>query len=192
LFDDPTKIHDKNSVGHEVDYPKIMNDEDVCKAKLLLQGAHQIKNLRLNRHVKRGHRLIRHYQLGFDCNRSRDSDPLALTSGELVRESSHLVLIQPDAAKRYDDPLALFGSGPHVMNCRPLGDGRADGKSGIERTIRILEYNLELSAHIEEFPTPNRGDVDAFHTYRSRRRLRQTKHGPAEGGLAAAGLTNHG
>ncbi len=44
-------------------------------------------DLRLNRHVKRGDRLIADNQLWLKDQRPRDADTLTLTAGELVRIS---------------------------------------------------------------------------------------------------------
>ena len=50
-----------------------------------LQVHQQVEDLRLDRPVERGDRLVEHEQLGFDHERAGDADALTLTAGELVR-----------------------------------------------------------------------------------------------------------
>ena len=46
----------------------------------------QVQDLRADRHVERGHRLVQHHELRRERERARDGDALALAAGELVRD----------------------------------------------------------------------------------------------------------
>ena len=57
-LDDLAGVHDRDVVGLLGDHAEIMGDQQQRHADLLLQLFHQIENLRLDRHVERGGRLV--------------------------------------------------------------------------------------------------------------------------------------
>ena len=63
-----------------------------------LQIGQQVEDLRLDRHVERGRRLVGDQQLGVVGQRHRDHHPLALAAGQLVRIRGQpaLGLVDPD------------------------------------------------------------------------------------------------
>ncbi len=61
-----------------------------------LQVLEQVDDLRLDRHVERGHRLVGDDELGVDRERARDADALALAAGELVRVAVGVIRLQAD------------------------------------------------------------------------------------------------
>ena len=79
-----------------LDHRQVVGDEEEGKGELLLQVFQEIDHLGLDRNVKRRNRLVANYQLRFDRKRPRNPDPLALTAGELVRISAHVIGMQPD------------------------------------------------------------------------------------------------
>ena len=64
-----------------------MNRND--SLQLVLQIHQQIDDLRLNRHIQRGHRFVADDQLRIERQRARDADALALAAGEFVRIRLH-------------------------------------------------------------------------------------------------------
>ena len=66
---------------------EVVGDEDVAEVELVLQVVEQVDDLRLDRHVERGNRLVEQDQARVDGQRPSDPDPLALAAGELVRET---------------------------------------------------------------------------------------------------------
>ncbi len=72
-------------VGELGDHPEVVGDEDDRGAELLAQRPHQLEDLRLDRHVERGGRLVGDEQLRVAGERHGDHHALAHAAGELVR-----------------------------------------------------------------------------------------------------------
>ena len=62
-----------------------MGDKEDGKPVFLLQMTKQVDDLRLNGHIQRRHRLIRHQQLRLHAQGTGDVHPLPLTAGQLRR-----------------------------------------------------------------------------------------------------------
>ena len=84
-FDQPASLHDADPFRKAPDEIQIVSDQDHRHAELALQLRQQLENLRLNRHIERGGRLVGDQQLGAACERHRDHRALALAARELVR-----------------------------------------------------------------------------------------------------------
>ena len=79
---------------------EIVRDEQVGELELLLQLLEEVDDLRLDRDVERGHRLVRNDEVRVERERARQADALALTAGELVRVAPSSVLRQADDAEQ--------------------------------------------------------------------------------------------
>ena len=77
LLDDLARVHDRDPVAHLGDDAEVVGDEDDRRAGLVAQVAHQVEDLRLDRHVERGRRLVGDEQLRLAGERHRDHDALA-------------------------------------------------------------------------------------------------------------------
>src|SRR5437588_13119214 len=84
-FDDLAEIHHRDTMGHVLDDREIMTDEQQRQAELLLKILEQVDDLRLDRDVERGDRLVADDQLGLGRERARNADALALAAGEFGR-----------------------------------------------------------------------------------------------------------
>ena len=73
------------SVGRAGDDAEIVRDENDARAGLVLQLLDELEDLRLNRHVERGRRLVGDEQLRPARQRHRDHHALPHAAGELVR-----------------------------------------------------------------------------------------------------------
>ena len=82
LLDDLAGVHDRDSSAHLGDHAEIVGDQQHRHADLLLQLAHQLENLRLDRHVERGRRLVGDQQL-----RVADSAMAIITRWRMPPES---------------------------------------------------------------------------------------------------------
>ena len=78
-------IHDDNLFGHVGDDTEIVGDQQHGHIEFVLQVDHQPQDLRLNRHVESGRRLIRDEQRRTADQRHRDHCPLAQSAGQLKR-----------------------------------------------------------------------------------------------------------
>ena len=66
-----------------MDDAQVVRDEQDRGARLLFQVVHQLQDLRLNRHVQRGGRLVGDQQLRLAGQRHRDHHALAHAAGKL-------------------------------------------------------------------------------------------------------------
>ena len=82
---DLAQVHDRHTVADVLDDPQVVRDEEVGQAELLLQVLQQVDDLRLDRDVERGHRLVGDDEARLHRQGARDADPLALAAAELVR-----------------------------------------------------------------------------------------------------------
>ena len=64
--------------------------------ELALEVAQQVEDLRLDRHVERGDRLVRDDHLRLERERARDPDALALPARELVRVAVVVLRVEAD------------------------------------------------------------------------------------------------
>jgi hypothetical protein len=104
-------------------------------------------DLRLDRHVERGGRLVGHDQLGLGGQRQRDDDALAHAARELVRVLVDARLRRRDAGLREQVDGALAGlrsaSGRWVTD--RLHQLLAHGEQRVQRGQRVLEDGADLS-----------------------------------------------
>src|SRR5690606_16918742 len=84
-LDDLAQIHHRDPVGDVAHHRQVVGDEDVGQVELVLQPFEQVHDLRLDRHVERGDRLVTDDDLGAQGQAAGDADALPLTAGELVR-----------------------------------------------------------------------------------------------------------
>ena len=107
LLDLAPGIHHDHAVGILGDDAHVMRDQDDRRAERLLQFAHQVEDLRLDRHIERGRRLIGDQQLRVARQRHRDHHALPHAAGKLVRIGVHaaLRLRDVDAAQHLDRPV---------------------------------------------------------------------------------------
>ena len=57
-----------------------MGDEDHRQVHPVTDLVQKLEDLRLDRHIECGHRLVRYQNLGFQGQGAGDSDPLALST----------------------------------------------------------------------------------------------------------------
>ena len=117
-----------------------MGDEEISEPEFLLQILQQVDDLGLDRYVQRRHRLVADDQLGFDGERARDTDALALTAGELVRIAPHVIRLQTDGLEQFHDTLFKLAPGfGQAVNDQGFADDRADIHARIERRVQDPE-----------------------------------------------------
>src|SRR6202051_4127560 len=110
-LDDAAEIHDGHALADMLDDRQIMGDEEISQPQLLLQVLQEIDDLGLDRYIQRRHRLVADDQFGFDRERTRDADALALTAGKLVRMAAHVIRLQPDGLEQMHDTLFELPAG---------------------------------------------------------------------------------
>ena len=115
-LDDLAEVHHRDAVAHVAHDGEVVGDEDQRQPELALQVAQQVEDLRLDRHVERGDRLVGDDQLRLERERARDADALALAAGELVRIAVVVLGVEPDACPSAPGPRACARPCPRA--CR--------------------------------------------------------------------------
>ena len=153
-LDDPAGVHHRDVVGDLGDHAEIVRDEDDRGAGLLAQRAHQVEDLRLDRDVERGGRLVGDQQLRPARQRHRDHHALAHAAREPVRIVVEALLGRRDAhAAQHLDRLRLR------LRARQLAGGAGctstiwsptvnAGLSEVIGSWKIIEMRLPRSSRI--------------------------------------------
>ncbi|GBR58331.1 hypothetical protein AA100600_0737 [Gluconobacter thailandicus F149-1 = NBRC 100600] len=84
FFHDAAQIHDSNPVRHLSDNGQIMGNKDARHAQRRTQIPEQIYDLRLNRNIKRGDRLVRNQKIRPQYERTGDIQTLTLATRKFV------------------------------------------------------------------------------------------------------------
>ena len=121
-LDDGAEIHHRDAVGDVLYDGEIVRDEDVGEPEPVLQVAQQIEDLRADRDVERGDRLVADDQLRLDRERARNGDALALAAGKFVRVAARKARLQPDQPQQFLDALAPACDG--TRSCSASGSVR--------------------------------------------------------------------
>jgi hypothetical protein len=134
LLDDLAGIHDGHPVAHLGDHAEVVGDEDDRRAGLVPEVAHEIEDLRLDRHVERGGGLVGDQQLRFASQRHRDHHALSHATRQLVRECLEATRRVGDTDHPQELEGALFGGSLFhpAMELQDLGDLRADVPDGVQ------------------------------------------------------------
>ena len=120
----------------------------IAMPSALLQLGEQVEDLRLDRHVERGRRLVGDQQLRVAGERHRDHHALAHAARELVRVVVDAPLRRRDADQRehLDRALDRRLAAQALVQAQRLGDLLADRVDRVERGHRLLEDHRDLLA----------------------------------------------
>ena len=105
---------------------QVVGDEDVGQPEVALQVREQVEDLRLHRHVERGHRLVADDHLRLQRQCAGDPDALPLAARELVRKAVVVLRVEADALQQALHPPPHLGRGPDAVHLERLADDRAD------------------------------------------------------------------
>ena len=165
-----------------------MGDEQVGEAEFFLQVGEQVDDLRLDRHVERGHRLVADDELGPQDQRTCDADPLPLTTRELRGEPVVVLGVQADELHRLlDQRLAVVAvlAVRHAVDRQRVGDDRTDPAARVQRAVGVLEDHLDLPPIRPQPPPRQVGDVVAVERDAPRRDVVQPGHAAGQRRLPA-------
>ena len=200
-LDDAPAVHDDHALRHLGHDPHVVGDEDHGHAVLLLQGADQAEDLRLDGHVERGRRLVGDQDLRAAGERHGDHDPLAHAARQLVR-----VLVDPFGGVRDARDLEQLERLAGRLRARDVfvGEDRllelvADREERVERGHRLLKDHRQVDP--ADFPRRGGREVGDVHDPAVAlaqpdgagvgAHLVQQPHDPAQGhGLAGSGLAH--
>ena len=185
-LDQLAEIHHRHAVADVLHHGEVVGDEQVGEAELALQVLQQVDDLRLDRDVEGGDRLVAHDQVGIDRERPGDADPLALAARELVRIAPRMLGQQADDGQKLAGALLALGLGVQAVHGHRLDQDLAHGHARIERGVGVLEDDLHVAAHLAQRLLVEVRDLVALEAHRARRRIHQAQHQPAGRRLAAA------
>ena len=146
-LDDHAQVHDGDAVGDVPDDGEVVRDEQIRQVELRLQLLEQVDDLRLDRDVERGDRLVGDDEVRVERERAGEADALALPARELVRVARGRVRREADDLEQ----LAHTRRRPACRCARPcvherLADDPADAVARVERRERVLEDHLHPPA----------------------------------------------
>src|SRR2546426_6557185 len=84
FFDDLAEVHDADPVREDPREREVVGDEQVREPFLVPQIDEELQDLRADRHVEHGDRLVGDEELRVEDEGARDRHPLPLSPGELV------------------------------------------------------------------------------------------------------------
>src|SRR5699024_7600785 len=87
VLNDLTAVDDGDAMTDVADHTEVVRYEQVGDARTLLDLDEQIEDALLGGEIEGRHWLVAHDQLRFEGERPCDRDTLALTAGELLRQS---------------------------------------------------------------------------------------------------------
>ena len=184
-----TKIHNGDSVGNVTDHQKIMGDEQVGQAHLILEFIKHIDDLGLDGYVQGGHRLVANHKLGVHGHSPGNADTLPLAAGELVGITVGVLRVQAHLGHQLQHPLLpLLLGGVHLVHVQRLGDDVGDSHAGIQRGIGVLENHCGLLPVVQNVLLGF--DLLAVEEDLAGGGLIQVQERAANGGFAAAGLAH--
>src|SRR5262249_36820954 len=130
---DRTEIHHGHAFADVLDDGQVVGNENISQPELQLQIFQQIDYLRLNGDVERRYRFVTNDQLGRNRQGASNSDALALTAGELMWVTPHVIGMEPHCFKELDNavhelPMRVY----EAMNDQGLAYDRADRHARIE------------------------------------------------------------
>ena len=190
-LDDLAQIHDGHAVRDVLDHGKVVGDEEIGQAQLLLQPDEHIDDLCLNGHVQRGDGLVHHQKLGLHGQSPGDADALALAARELVDEAVGVLLVQAHLFQQLIDLLGALGLVlVQVMHVHAFGHDVADGHAGVEGGVGVLKDHLGLPLVGKQLAALEGVDVPAPVEHLAGGLVVHAKAGAAAGGLAAAALAH--
>jgi hypothetical protein len=144
----PAGIHHDDALGGLGHHPQIMGDQHDRGSDPAFKVAHQVKDLRLDRHVERSRRLVGDQQFGVAGQRHGDHHALPHAAGELVGIFPHPARRRGDS----DQGEHLNGAGFGVL-CREtfvkpqrLADLAANGQHRVEAGHGLLEDHADVLA----------------------------------------------
>src|SRR5258708_2975835 len=147
-LDHPTCIHHGDVVAHFGHDAEVVRDQNDRHPEPLTKLLDELEDLRLDRDVERGRRLVRDEQLRLARERHRDHHPLPHPSGQLVRVLAEAPLWrrEADQVQHLQSALTRRGQRHAPVQHHRLDDLVADLQHGVQRSHRLLEDHRDLVA----------------------------------------------
>ncbi len=147
-LDDLALGHDADTVGEFAHDAEVVGDEEHGHAVLALQLAQEFEDLRLDRDVERGGRLVGDQQFGPIGERHGDHHTLTLAAREFMRIGFQpfFRLADADLVQQLQHAGTRRLPGHTLMQCEDFGNLLFDRMERIERCHRLLEDHGDVVA----------------------------------------------
>ena len=89
---DPSEVHDGDAIGEVGGRRQIVRDHEDREISVAAQVTQERENASSHGYIQHRHRLVSYQQLRVKDDACRDGHPLALTTGQLMRESVQVLL----------------------------------------------------------------------------------------------------
>ncbi len=141
-------VHHVHAVGIARHDPQVVGDENERDPELAREILHELENLRLDRHIERGGRLVGNDKFGIARKGDRDDDALTHASRELVRVLLEALRGIRNAHEREQlyGTLARLLLGHSQVKTKRLHDLVADGEHRVQRRHRLLESHGDVAS----------------------------------------------
>lgn len=193
-FDELALAEDGDVGGEIANERHGMRDEEVSEGEVALQVTQQVDDLRADRDVESGDRLVEDEDLGTEGKGAGDIDALALASGKLVRVAGHCGIVEADLAEEFLAAAAALrarlASWAAFMDDERLGDDLLDAHARVEGGVGVLKDRLHTAAQRAEFVLGNAGDGVAVEGDRAGGGLHEAEDDARDGALAGAGFAD--
>src|SRR5579883_1574590 len=164
LLDHVASVHDDHALADLRYHAEVVRDQHHRCAHIAREAADQIEQLRLDRHVECGGRLVGDQQAWVAGERHGDHHALAHAAGELVRIIFEARAGGGDAHRfqQRDRATASLRLREAQMQFLRLGELEADRQHRVERGHRVLEDHRDfVAADVPHLAFGERDEIDA-------------------------------
>src|SRR6185295_12123500 len=121
---------------------QVVRDKKVGEILFASEPIEQIHDLGLNGNVEGGNRLVRYNEIRVDCERSSDTDTLALPAGKLMRIAFKKTTAETNHLHQILYALSLGFPARQLEGFQGLADDLADCHARIQGSIWLLKDHL--------------------------------------------------
>ena len=164
-FHDLARVHQRDAMRHLGDDREVVGDEQHRHLLRRLELLQQIQDLRLDRDVERGRRLVGDHDVGFRGQRDRDHHALLLPAGHLERVVADPArgLRNADALQPVDRLRFRRAAAQRRVALDHLRDLPSHGHHRVEARRRLLEDDADaVAANVAHAHFRELEDVGAF------------------------------
>ncbi|KAG0928437.1 hypothetical protein G6F31_017726 [Rhizopus arrhizus] len=119
-----------------------MADEQVRQVQFFAQVHEKIQDLRLDRHVQRGHGFVADQHGRLHGQRAGDADALALPARDLVREAVAVFGVQAHFLQGLVDAAGNLGGRGQLVDLERFAQDLAQALTRVQGCLRVLEDHL--------------------------------------------------
>ena len=189
-LDHAAQVHHHHPVADVLDDAQVMADEQIGQVQLLAQVHEQVQDLRLDRHIEGGNRLVTDQHAGLHRQRARDTNALALATAELVRVAAAQGRVQPGALHLRTHVIVKTNLVDQAMDAGCFADDLVHAQARVQAGVRVLKNHLDAQALGMALSRRQAGHGLAGEQHLAIRRGQQPRRYAAQGGFAATGFAH--